>query len=320
MVRKALVGSTGFVGSSLRRQVSFDSLYHSRNIAEICGESFDLVVCAAAPATMWAANQNPEADKANLDALADNLSRVTTDRFVLVSTIAVLDDAGAGYTESTARFETDKAYGRHRRELEERMLGHFSRCHVLRLPALFGPGLKKNFIFDLIHPLPSFIKADRLQETRQAFAAADRAALDRWYGFDAGLQMFALDRAGLAASGEGPALVRAFAGIGFIPRNFTNSASRFQYYNMTRLAADIDRTIAAGLDTLHLCSAPLEASAIAGALTGETFDNPGPPITREDMRSDHATLFGAEGPYLIGKDEVLADLAAFYRAETGAGA
>ncbi|WP_310530500.1 hypothetical protein [Novosphingobium sp.] len=318
MVRKALVGSTGFVGSSLRHQWSFDSLYHSRNIDGISGESFDLVVCAAAPATMWAANQDPDADKANLDGLALNLSHVKADRFVLISTIAVLDDAGAGYTESTARFETAKAYGRHRRELEERMLGQFPNCHVLRLPALFGSGLKKNFIFDLIHPLPSFIKPDRLQETRNAFAAEDRATLEKWYAFDAGLQMFALDRAGLAASGEGPALVRAFAAISFIARNFTNSASRFQYYNMTRLAADIDRTIAAGIGTLHLCSAPLEASAITCAITGEVFENTGPPITCEDMRSDHAATFGAEGPYLIGSDEVLADLAAFYRAETGA--
>jgi hypothetical protein len=241
-------------------------------------------------------------------------------RFVLISTIAVLDDAGAGYTESTARFETEKAYGRHRRELEERMLGQFDHCHVLRLPALFGPGLKKNFLFDLLNPLPSFIKPDRFAELEEGFGAADRGALQRWYRRDPALGMLALDRAGLAQSADRERLTRAFAEIGFAARNFTNSASRFQYYNMDRLAADIDRAVEAGIDVLNVCSQPLEAHAIALALTGEAFSNAAPPITREDMRSDHARVFGADGPYLIGGEAVLADLRAFYSAETAKGA
>jgi hypothetical protein len=41
-------------------------------------------------------------------------------------------------------------YGRHRLELEH-FAAHRFRSLIVRLPALFGPGLKKNAIYDLLH-------------------------------------------------------------------------------------------------------------------------------------------------------------------------
>jgi nucleoside-diphosphate-sugar epimerase len=95
----AIIGSTGFVGSNLRASHNFNDNFNSRNIAQISGKSYDLVVCAAAPATMWAANKNPEGDLQNIRTLVASLKGIKAHRFVLISTIAVLADAAAGLDE-----------------------------------------------------------------------------------------------------------------------------------------------------------------------------------------------------------------------------
>ena len=311
----ALIGCTGFVGTSLLRDAAFAATYHSRNIDEARGRSFRRVVCAAAPATMWLANQDPAADRANILRLIDVLGTIRAEEFVLVSTIAVLDDAAAGYTEAMARYEADKPYGRHRRELERFVEGHFARAHVLRLPALFGPGLKKNFLFDLLNPAPSFIKADRFAALAGEMPATARELVARFYALDDKLGMWALDRARLDVSAERLAVEAAFGAIGFTAPMFTNSASTFQYYGLHRLAADIDRVVGAGLPLVHVCSAPLAAGFLSRALTGHDFVNAAAPLWHEDMRSDHAALFGSAGPYLYDEASVLADLGAFFAAE-----
>jgi hypothetical protein len=52
--------------------------------------------------------------------------------------------------DSSIEPERTGAYGRHRYYLERFVLEHFDAL-VVRLPGLFGQGLKKNVIFDLIH-------------------------------------------------------------------------------------------------------------------------------------------------------------------------
>src|SRR5947209_7600902 len=85
----ALIGNTGYVGSTLLRQTRFDELYHSTNIARIEGRHFDLVVCAGLPAAKWLANQDPTSDLANVQSLMKSLKTITAERFLLISTVDV---------------------------------------------------------------------------------------------------------------------------------------------------------------------------------------------------------------------------------------
>lgn len=150
-MRRALIGHTGFVGGNYARQRTFESRYHSADIEAIAGRHFDLVVCAGAPGTKWLANQEPERDQDALQRLMRPLERVRAERFVLLSTIDVFP-APRGVDEASS---VDRAaaspYGRHRRELEEFVASRFERHLIVRLPGLFGPGLKKNPIYDFLH-------------------------------------------------------------------------------------------------------------------------------------------------------------------------
>jgi hypothetical protein len=311
--RAGLIGGTGFVGGNLLAQRPFARHYSSTTIPEIAGEEFTTLICAGAPATMWAANADPEEDRANLRRLADRIATARFDRLVLISTIAVLDDLGAGHTESSARYETDKAYGRNRRELEVTLTERHGAI-VLRLPALFGEGLRKNFLFDLINPVPGFLKPDAYEALGRVFSDEERVAAADFYRFDEALRMMRLDRDRLDRTLARALLTAAFRRAAFTARSFTNSRSAFQFYNLTYLARDIERCLEASLDLLHLCSEPIGAGELHQALLGQAFHNDGPPPVREDMRSDHARLWGSETPYLYGRDQVMAELLQFARA------
>jgi nucleoside-diphosphate-sugar epimerase len=145
---RALIGHTGFVGGNLLGQCRFDECYNSGNIEAIRGRCFDLAVCAGAPAAKWKANQDPAGDRACLGRLQQCLAQVVAREFVLISTVDVYGNTD-GSDENTPPAGATP-YGQHRLELEQFVAGRFKSL-VVRLPALFGPGLKKNAVYDLLH-------------------------------------------------------------------------------------------------------------------------------------------------------------------------
>jgi len=149
--RSALIGHSGFVGTTLLRQRSFDSLYRSANIGSICNQIYDLVICCGAPAQKWLANREPQTDKQNIQSLMDSLQTVEAKTFVLISTVDV-HKTPVGVDESTPIEESSlHPYGLHRWYLEKFVEEKFSNHLIVRLPGLVGPGLKKNVIFDLLN-------------------------------------------------------------------------------------------------------------------------------------------------------------------------
>jgi hypothetical protein len=151
-VASGLIGHTGFVGSNLGAAFAFDEHYNSANFRTMAGRSFDLLVCAGVSAVKWKANKEPERDKGEIASLIGVLSSVRAREFVLISTIDVYPEPADGGDERTPiDLERNTPYGRHRRELEIWASAHFPVCRTVRLPALFGPGLRKNALFDLLH-------------------------------------------------------------------------------------------------------------------------------------------------------------------------
>jgi nucleoside-diphosphate-sugar epimerase len=305
--RDALIGHTGFVGQILLRHRGFSVQFNSANVTDSAGKTFDLVVCAAAPGSMFEANRFPERDALAIDALCQSLGKIRARQFVLVSTIAVLAQFDGQADESTEAFQTALAYGSNRRRLEVFCAQQFEECLILRLPALFGEGLKKNFLFDLMNPVPSMLPLPRFD----AFAAALGRAAAAFYRHDPALGMMVLDRAALDVSADRSRLDAEVTAAGFSAVGFTHPKSRFQFYQMSHLAADMQTGLAAGLSVLHLAPEPVAAGEVYRAVTGHDMADSLARVHSEDMRTRNADLWGRSGPYISEAGEVLAALRDF---------
>ena len=150
MGKTALIGYTGFVGGNIAMQHAFDDVYNSQNIGDIEGKEYDLVISAANRAEMWRINQEPEKDLAEIKEFISHIEKVKISKLVLISTVGVYRNPN-GANEDTP-IETDGLlpYGVNRYYLENYCRDNFDTT-IIRLPGLFGKGIKKNVIYDLLH-------------------------------------------------------------------------------------------------------------------------------------------------------------------------
>ncbi len=254
---RCLIGHTGFVGGNLRSQGAFDAFYNSRNIAEIAGQGFDEIWCCGVSAVKWQANKDPEGDLAGIRPLLAALETARAGRFVLVSTVDVFKTP-VGVTEDTVpEREGLHPYGLHRLMVEDFVAARFPEHLVVRLPGLFGAGLKKNIIYDFLH------------DNQVANIHPD---------------------------------------------------SRFQFYCLDTVHADILKARDAGLRLAHFATEPVSVREAAREAFGFEFEN-APPAgpALYDMHTRHAALFGGENPYMARRGEVLAAMRAFVARERAAG-
>lgn len=151
-MKSAIIGYSGFIGSNLVKLHKFTDYYNSQNIKSIKNKKYDLIVSAATKAERWRANQNPEKDWKEINNLLKNLKTVKTKHFVLISTVDVYPNPnGINEDFSIKKNDIKQAYGRNRFKMEQKIRAIFSKVTILRLPQIFGEGLKKNFAYDLIH-------------------------------------------------------------------------------------------------------------------------------------------------------------------------
>jgi len=312
----ALIGYTGFVGSNLRRLHHFSALFNSNNIGDAVDQAFETVVCAAAPGSMVEANKFPQRDAERLKGLKQSLLRISAKRFVLVSTVAVYADFAKANDEETSDYQKELAYGRNRRDLEEFCLDQFGRCLIIRLPALFGSDLKKNFLFDILNPMPTMLTEEKMRATTSIASRRVSSMLDDYYRYDPDTAFFRLDRSALNASAERAELETAMKNMGMTALQFTNRASAFQFYSLKRLWSDIDVALDAGLTALNAGVEPLQAQRVFRALTGEEMPETNGLVHRENLQTKYAEIWGRTGQFLEDADAVLACLKIFFKEET----
>ena len=302
MYSDLLVGSTGFVGGNLMASHRFAAVCHSKDVAAQYGTRPDLCVYAGVPAAMFLANADPAADLAVMAAARENLQKIAPKEVVLISSIAVYADSRGKDESDAPDTEGLSAYGRNRLQLEQWVRQDFPQALIVRLPALYGKGLKKNFLYDLRTLTPSMLKLPKYEElskqsalVREGYTLADNG----FYKVNGRV--------------DAAALRDFFAHNDFNALAFTDSRSRYQFYNLGRLWQDITAARKAGLRLLHLCTPPIAASTVYTAVTGRTDwhnELPGTPFDY-DLRSRYGALLGGDGAYLCTEAQELDDIRHF---------
>ena len=301
MAKDLLVGSTGFVGGNLAAKHTFAAVCHSTDIAAQFGAKPDLCVYAGVPAAMFLANADPDADLAVMAAARENLRQIAPKQLVLISSIAVYADSRGKDEQSPMTPDGLPAYGRNRLQLERWVREDYPNA----LPALYGIGLKKNFLFDLHTITPAMLKPEKYTELAQK----SPLVRDGYTLADNGFYK-------LNGAVDAAALREFFAGNDFNALAFTDSRSRYQFYHLTRLWQDVQTALQNGLTTLNLTTPPVTAAEVYTTVTGKADwhnELPKPPFDY-DLRSQHAALLGGADGYLCTKQQELDEICAFMRA------
>lgn len=308
----ALVGYTGFVGSNIYTAAGdkIEAVYNSKNIEEAFGTHPDLLIYAGLRAEKFLANNAPAEDMKLICQAEDNILKIKPKRVVLISTIDVFKTPKNVDETSQIDAENLHAYGYNRYQLELWVRGKYPDALIIRLPALFGRNIKKNFIYDFINVIPFMLRKEKFEELAQKDPDL------RKYYTPLGNGFYKVD-----VPGDERELIKIkFKTLGFSALNFTDSRSVYQFYNLANLWEDIRIALEAGITLWHPATEPVSAGEIYKYLTGEKFVNKldGVPADYDYKTVSYKIWHGSNG-YILSKDNVLKSISEFVREKSNMG-
>jgi len=152
MENNAIVGYSGFVGLNLLQFYKFNYFYNSKNFKDAKNKTFDTLFFCGIPAIKWKANKYPDEDNYIIEEIKNILNTITIKKIILISTIDVYENINNNLNEDyNINYNKNHTYGKNRFLFEEYIKERYNNYHIIRLPALFGKGLKKNIIYDFIN-------------------------------------------------------------------------------------------------------------------------------------------------------------------------
>ena len=300
-----LVGHTGFVGNNLYRYGSFELGVNSGSVREAYGTKPDLCVYAGLRAEKYLANQQPEKDWQMIEQAKENIRMIKPQKLVLISTIDVFKSPLAVYEDSAVDMDGLQPYGYNRRVLENWVRENYPEALIVRLPGLFGEGIKKNFIYDIINVIPFM-----LSETKMGELSSQEAAIEEYYE----IQDNGFWKCRNLNEGEKNALRNILSRVNFSALRFTDSRSEFQLYPLKRLWSDIKIALENKIELLHTATEPISAGEIYKFLYGREFMNETAGVpAKYDYRTRYSGLYKRDGGYIMGKEEVLLEIQNFVK-------
>lgn len=295
---KMLVGYSGFVGSNLKAQHDFDLLINSRNIETAFLQSPELLIYSGVPSQMFIANSDPEKDKQITDNAFENIVKINAKYNVLISTVAVYDKTDGVCEDSVIDTAALTPYGKNRLALERKLEEYTDDHLIIRLPAIYGENLKKNFIYDFINYIPALLKADKYAALSKASPVIKKYYADRQDGFFSCTAQ---------SDDEKKALRAAFKEVGFSALNFTDSRSVYQFFDLKYLYEAITVCMQKGIKKINLTPPPVRVSELYQELTGEYFINE---CSNTPFNYNIKTKYTQSG-YIMTKEQSVSDIRKF---------
>ncbi|OJU12362.1 MAG: hypothetical protein BGN88_10765 [Clostridiales bacterium 43-6] len=302
---KALVGYTGFVGSNLASQHVFDGLYHSRNIESAYDTKPDLLVYSGVRAEKFLANSDPEKDYGYVKDAMHNIEQINPKSLILISTIDVYKNPLGVDEDSVMDTDDLHPYGLNRFYLEQWVREQYKDALIVRLPALFGKNLKKNFIYDMIHIIPAMLNEVKFTELSEK----NNLIGEYYTKLDNGFY-----KLGEITQTQRAALKEYFLSNGFTALNFTDSRAGFQFYNLNYLWSNLMTAREKGIKILNINSEPIKAAEIYRSVTGSDFTNEVAKIVPDyDIKTKHDAVFGGNNGYMFSKESILSDIQGYIK-------
>jgi hypothetical protein len=237
-----------------------------------------------------------------------NIKYINPKRLVLISTIDVFKFPCDCDENSSVDDDCLHPYGYNRYQLEKWCAESIENYNIIRLPGLFGQNIKKNFIYDLIHILPSILSEEKFIELSGKEGIISSCYIIQSNGF------YMLRH---LADNERDALLEAFSRLNFSALNFTDSRAVFQFYNLAYLWEHIKFAIEDDVKLFHLAVEPVFANELYKAVRGGVFFNEfaaNPP--QYNFKTIYTDRLGGRDGYIFDKQQVMREIKAFTEKET----
>lgn len=298
-----IVGYTGFVGSNLCLSHKFDHYYNSKNISDAYGTAPDILVYAGVTGTKYIANKNPEKDKQIIESAISNIEKIAPKKLVLISTIDTFVKPDNINEDEEPTSQSDFVYGFHRRILEEWVKKNVENYLIVRLPGIYGANLKKNYIYDLINPIPQVLS----QSLYESFSSKEEIIKKIYKSSEDGFYHI-INNNNFPKS----EILAAFARNNFSALNFTDSRGFFQYYNLKFLWRHIQIALRHNLKILNIATEPFTISELYTYVSGKTMKNEcSRDIPFYNLKTKYDVLFGGANNYMFTKKQVMQDIKSF---------
>lgn len=254
-----LVGYSGFVGSNLCQNMKFDRYYNSKNISKAYGLEPDIMIYAGVRGTKFMANSFPEEDKKNIQNAINNIRKINAKKVILISTVDVYDDLDNKNEDYVNDINKLCVYGKNRLILENWVRENIDDYHIIRIPALYGDNLKKNFIHDLIEPVPLYLNPILKEKIEKEFEKIS----EYYYETNGMFKLYKKD----------DDLISFFSESMYNAIYYTDSRAAYQFFNLKKLSNIVFKVIENDIKLFNVVTEPIFAYEIYSEIFKDKFEN-----------------------------------------------